>query len=145
MLGGLFLRFGEKLHKRSSLSRAVVLLNLSRTKQVVDGYLFRPDFDNDKPKMSIHLFALKDIQASREVIVDSVSKGGKMVQDIKSNQIKRQEYVIEPDDRIERRKSKEEESKINADGKRVRFQYLPMTKGKVLVSSGKAFNAVGLL
>lgn len=146
-LGGFFrLKCGDNLHRGFLTNYHVVEPSGGAVQSVKDlgnndGTLYRPDVIHDETKTTVHNFALKDVQNSREFIDDAIVSEEKEIQRITGRQMQLQESGFDLDDRLERRKVISEESIKDAKRKRESLQQMPRTIGKVLVSSGRAFNA----
>ncbi|MCJ1265692.1 hypothetical protein MMC22_005572 [Lobaria immixta] len=147
ILGGFFqLRCGDNLHRGFLTNYHVVEPSGGAVQSVKnlgnnDGKFYRPDVIHDETKTTVHYFALKDVQNSREFIDDAIVPEEKQIQRITGRQVQLQESGFDLDDRLERRKVISEESMKDAKRKRESLQQMPRTIGRVLISSGQAFNA----
>lgn len=146
-LGGFFkLKCGSTTHRGFLTNHHVVAPPKSAPQSVKEqsslrGTLYRPNIEIDATRTNIQFFANKDIAASIVQSNKLTSEANEKIDDKKAEISRREEYGLEPDERIDGALARLVEAKRRQGLQRAKLDKLPITLGKVLVSSGRGWNA----
>ncbi|MCJ1271059.1 hypothetical protein MMC22_010958 [Lobaria immixta] len=145
-LGGFFrLRCGSNMHRGFLTNYHLVAPpksapHIVKELATLEGTRYRPGQADDGTKSSVHYFAIKDIQASM-IHCDKLISGHATAQkDAEAAILQRAEYGLEPKGALDERKARAVESQRGLELEKEKLQQLPITLGKVLVSSGRAWS-----
>lgn len=145
-LGGFFkLRCGSDTHRGFLTNYHVVAPPESAPQSVkelanLEGTRYRPGQADDATKSSVHYFAIKDIQASVIDCDKMIAEHATLQKDAEAAILQRAEYGLEPKGILDERIATAVKTQRDLGLEKEKLQQLPITLGKVLVSSGRAWS-----